>query len=260
MGDLFGLENETRWILLHFVRLVAAFSLLPAFGSGPAARFSKVGLALFLAILVGVADSPEGGWADPGWDAGRLGVAVAGESMVGFMLGWISRFSLEVCRLAGGLISQEMGLNLANQIDPINGHPVPLMGYLFEVLSVILFFAMNAHHALLGALVRSFQGVKPGRFVLDEQLVSSLVGFGGGVIDAALRLAAPVFTALVLLSMMIALMSKVAPQWHILDTSYPIRAGAGLFLVFASLPFVRPLIERVFEMTNDRILIACGAG
>lgn len=260
MSDLLGLEQETRWIMLHFVRLIAAFSLLPAFGSGPAARFTKVGLALFLAILVGVANAPANGWSDPGWDAAKLGVAVAAESLVGFMLGWISRFSLEVCRLAGGLISQEMGLNLANQVDPVSGQPVPLMGYLFEVLSVILFFAMNAHHALLGALVRSFQGVQPGRFVMDERLVGSLVGFGGGVIEAALRLAAPVFTALVLLSVMIALMSKVAPQWHILDTSYPIRAGAGLFLVFASLPFVRPLVERVFELTNDRLMIAGGAG
>jgi flagellar biosynthetic protein FliR len=259
MGDLAGLEPEIRWILLHFVRLLAAFTLMPAFGSGPAARFSKVGLALFLAILVGVANAP-GSWSDPGWDAAALAIAVAGESLLGFMMGWISRFWLEVCRLAGGLISQEMGLNLANQIDPISSQPVPLIGYLFEVMSVILFFAMNAHHALLGALVRSFQALKPGRFTLDDRLVASLVGFGGGVIEAAVRLAAPVFAALVLLSVMIGLMSKVAPQWHILDTSYPIRAGAGLFLVFASLPFIRPLVERVFEMTHERLALACGAG
>jgi flagellar biosynthetic protein FliR len=176
------------------------------------------------------------------------------------MLGWISRFWLEVCRLAGGLISQEMGLNLANQVDPISGQPVPLIGYLYEVLAVILFFAMHAHHALIAALVRSFQGVPPGKFAFDERLAASLAGFGGGVIESAIRLAAPVFAALVLLSVMIGLLSKVAPQWHILDTSYPIRAGAGLFLVFASLPFVRPLIERVFEMTKDRLAVACGAG
>ena len=176
------------------------------------------------------------------------------------MLGWISRFWLEVCRLAGGLISQEMGLNLANQMDPISGQPVPLIGYLYEILAVILFFAMHAHHALLGALVRSFQGMPPGRFALDERLIGSLVGFGGGVIESAIRLAAPVFAALVLLSVMIGLMSKVAPQWHILDTSYPIRAGVGLFLVFASLPFIRPLVERVFEMTNERLALACGSG
>jgi flagellar biosynthetic protein FliR len=259
MDDLLGIEAEVRWVLLHFVRLLAAISLLPAFGNGHASRFAKIGLSLFLGVLVAFGH-PKSGWSDPGWDVAPLCVAVAGEALAGLMLGWISRFWLEVCRLAGGLISQEMGLNLANQVDPISGQPVPLIGYLYEVLGVILFFAMHAHHAIIGALVRSFEGMPPGRFVLDERLAASLVGFGGGVIESAIRLAAPVFAALVLLSVMIALLSKVAPQWHILDTSYPIRAGAGLFLVFASLPFVRPLVERVFEMTHQRLALACGAG
>jgi flagellar biosynthetic protein FliR len=245
--------------MLHFVRLLAAISLLPAFGNGAASRFSKIGLALFLGVLVAFGHPAEG-WADPGWTVGPLVVAIGGEALCGFMLGWISRFWLEVCRLAGGLISQEMGLNLANQIDPVSGQPVPLIGYLYEIVGVILFFAMHAHHALIGGLVRSFQGMPPGRFVLDERLAASLAGFGGGVIESSIRLAAPVFAALVLLSVMIGLLSKVAPQWHILDTSYPIRAGAGLLLVFASLPFVRPLVERVFEMTHERLALACGAG
>jgi flagellar biosynthetic protein FliR len=95
---------------------------------------------------------------------------------------------------------------------------------------------------------------------VDDRLAAALVGFGAGVIESSIRLAAPVFAALVLLSVMIGLMSKVAPQWHVLDSSYPIRAGAGMLLVFLSLPFVRPLIERVFEMTNERIGLVCGAG
>jgi flagellar biosynthetic protein FliR len=257
--DLFGLESEIRWVMLHFVRLLSAFTMLPAFGNGASARFAKIGIASFLGLLVGMANRPEG-WSDPGWSAAPLAAAVAGEALLGLLLGWVSRFWLEVCRLAGGLISQEMGLNLANQVDPISGQPVPLIGYLYEVLALILFFATHAHHALLGAIVRSFDGVPPGRFALDDRLAASLVGFGSGVIESSIRLAAPVFVALVLLSVMIGLMSKVAPQWHILDTSYPIRAGIGLFLVFASLPFVTPLIERVFEMTQERLALVGSAG
>jgi flagellar biosynthesis protein FliR len=259
MGDPFGLEAEVRWVMLHFVRLLSAFMMLPAFGSGPASRFAKIGLALFLGVLVGFGRRHDG-WSDPGWATAPLCLAIGSEALVGLLLGWVSRFWLEVCRLAGGLISQEMGLNLANQVDPISGQPVPLIGYLYEILAVVLFFSMHAHHALLGAIARSFDAVKPGRFVLDERLAASLVGFGSGVIEASIRLAAPVFVALVLLSVMIGLMSKVAPQWHILDTSYPIRAGVGLVLVFASLPFIRPLVERAFELTNDRLSMLYATG
>jgi flagellar biosynthetic protein FliR len=259
MLELSGLESEARWVMLHFVRLLSAFMMLPAFGSGPAARFAKIGLALFLGLLVGVAHRPDG-WADPQWNAAPLAWATASEAVFGLLLGWVSRFWLEVCRLAGGLISLEMGLNLANQVDPVSGEPVPLIGYLYEILAVILFFATHAHHALLTAIVRSFETVKPGQFGLDDRLAASLVGFGSGVIESSLRLAAPVFAALVLLSIMIGLMSKVAPRWHILDTSYPIRVGVGLLLVFASLPFVKPLIDRVFELTNERLALLSASG
>jgi flagellar biosynthesis protein FliR len=253
------LEVEIRWMMLHFVRLLSAFIMLPAFGSGPASRFVKIGLALFLGLLVGSAHRPDG-WTDPGWSAAALGVAVAAECVLGLLLGWVSRFWLEVCRLAGGIISQEMGLNLANQIDPITGQTVPLVGYLFEIMALILFFATEAHHALLHAIVRSFDAIAPGAFAIDERLIASLVGFGAGVIESSIRMASPLFAALVLLSVMIGLMSKVAPQWHILDTSYPVRAGIGLLLVFASLPFVRPAMERVFEMTNQRLGLIVSTG
>jgi flagellar biosynthetic protein FliR len=255
---LAGLDTEVRWVMLHFVRLLSAFMMLPALGSGPASRFAKVGLALFLALLVGVANRPDA-WTDPGWATAPLAIAVGADVIAGLMLGWVSRFWLEICRLAGGLVSQEMGLHLANQIDPVSGETVPLIGYLYEIVAVILFFATHAHHALLAALVRSFDGLPPGTFAFDDRLAASLVGFGSGVVEASVRLAAPVFAALILLTVMVGLMSKVAPQWHILDTSYSIRTGGGLLLVFAGLPFLKPLLDRLFEMTNERLSLLWGA-
>ena len=126
-----------------------------------------------------------------------------------------------------------------------------------DYLSVEKFGSVDfaAHHALLGAIVRSFEGIPPGRFAVDDRLAASLAGFGAGVIEASIRLSAPVFAALVLLSVMIGLMSKVAPQWHILDTSYSIRTGGGLLLVFAAF-CVQSLGDHLHELFASPVAAA----
>jgi flagellar biosynthesis protein FliR len=258
MGGIEGIEGELRYGAAHVVRILAALGILPAFGSGPASRFAKVGLAVMLGVIVATARDHRG-WVDPGPDPGALALLGLREMLFGLLLGWVARFWLEACRLAGGLISHEMGLNIANQLDPSSGQSIPLVGYLYETVALVLFFGMHAHHAVIGALVRSFDGVPPGRFTVDDRVLGALVSFGSGMIEASIRLAAPVFIVLVLVSLMIGLMSRVAPQWHLLDTAYPIRAGVALILIVLTFPMIRPFIEQLFE-TSNRELEALVAG
>ena len=80
--------------------------------------------------------------------------------------------------------------------------------------------------------------------------------------EASIRVAAPIFVVLVLTSIMIGLLAKVAPQWHLLDASYPIRAGAALLLLALLMPLLGPALERVFELTNRHMdnFVAAASG
>ncbi len=246
------LEAKTRFIGLHAVRVLMAMSVLPAFGSGSASRYVKLALGLFLGVTVGIARSDDG-WLDPGWHPLGLGIAVMREGLFGFILGWLGRFWLEVCRMAGGLISNEMGLNTANQIDPTSGQSVPLIGFLYETVGLILFFGMRGHHALLGGLVRSFDGVPPGAFNPDDRVLWAISTFVTGLVETSLRVAAPVFVVLVLTSVMVGFMARVAPQWHVLDSSYSIRIGVALIVIVLTLPHIRPLLEHVMDVSHDQL-------
>ncbi len=252
MDLLASLESEVRFVALHVIRVLAALSVLPTFGSGPAARYLKVALGLFLGFIVAVSRG-HGSWTDPGWGVLALALAVLREGMFGFLIGWMGRFWLEVCHIAGGFIGNEMGLNTANQIDPTSGRSVPLVGFLYETVGLVLFFGMNGHHALLQGLVHTFDGVPPGTFSPDDKLWWALTSFATGLFESSLRVAAPVFIVLVLTSLMVGFMARVAPQWHVLDSSYSIRIGVALIVVVMTLPRLRPMIEHVMRQSFDQV-------
>ncbi len=259
MDLLAGADAEIRHVGLHIVRVLAAFSVIPAFGTGPSTRFTKLGLGVYIGFAIAAARHDRA-FVDPGPDALPLIGIMIREILFGLLLGWVARFWIEVVRGAGALISHEMGLNMANQVDPATGIATPLVAHLYEIVALTLFFIMGAHHAVISSVVHSFDATPPGAFSPDADLLGSLTVFGGGLIEASLRVAAPVFVALVVLTVAVALLARVAPQWNILDASYPIRIGAGLSLLILTLPVMRPVLDAVFEQSCRQLETVAMAG
>lgn len=239
-------DVEARGFALCLARTLAAFAPLPVFGQGVSARFAKLGLGAALAwscLRVGGAAAV----ADPGPEPLAMTVALFPEVLFGLLMGWTARLVLDVCKLAGVLISHEMGLNLANQLDPAGGGTTPLIGHLYDSAALVLFFALGAHRDVVEATFRSFRAAPPGKAPDLERLTPALLGFAGGLLEAALRLAAPVFFALILVSVLLALFAKVAPQWHLLEAAYPLRAGVALVLIGLCAPLLAPAVHEATD-------------
>jgi flagellar biosynthetic protein FliR len=181
-------------------------------------------------------------------------LAAAGETLFGLVLGLTVRLTLQVFRVAGDLVSHEMGLNLAHQMNPATGESTPLIGYLYESVGTVLFFALGAHHALLRALFASFDALPAGRAPEFERLLPAFLGFGTGLLEAAFRMAAPAFFALLLVGVVLAFLAKVAPQWHLIDAGYPLRAAVGLVLIGSAAPVLLPLVDGLFARLRADLL------
>jgi flagellar biosynthesis protein FliR len=234
------------------VRTLAIFAPLPVFGQGVSARFAKLGLGATLGFLsFGVHGAA---FHDPGPEPLALLIAGFGETLFGLLLGWTARLLIDALRIAGSFVSNEMGLNLASQFDPATGQSMPLVAYLYEHVGLVLFFALGAHHAVIAAIFRSFAAVPAGRPVEFERILPSLAGFGGGLVEAGFRMAAPCFFALLLVGVVLAFLAKVAPQWHLLDAGYPLRAAVGLVLLGLTAPVLLPLVDGAVATTKDALM------
>ncbi len=257
METLASLESEVRFFGLHVIRVLAMAAVLPFFGTAGAGRLLKIGLSVLLGTSIAFA-SDRSAFADPGFTS-ALALLAAKEALLGLLLGFVLGLVLQMTRSAAQIIAQEMGFSFSNVVDPVFGVSSMLLSTLFETVALLLLFGADAHHRALRALALSFRAVPVGDLPRLHGLFDSLAAVSGGFVVAALQLAAPVFMTLAIVSVSLAVLAKVAPQFHIMDTAFPIRIAAGFAALAVFMPILMPSVHRLFAWTEERALALVGA-
>ena len=151
------------------------------------------------------------------------------------MLGYIFSLFTVPFRTAGEFIGQEMGLTLASISDPTQGAQTSVLGQVFETIGVLLFFGLNIHHVFLAALHETFlRRPEGGNFLPNsgEPLLRAMAGSR----EWGLLLAAPIGCSLFITSVVLALMSRAAPQMNIMSVGFTLRIAVGLLGALWLLP------------------------
>jgi flagellar biosynthetic protein FliR len=251
--DLLGLDALIRFGGLHVVRVLAAFWMLPVFSAGPGSRTMRLGFGLILGLTVAVARSDKP-YEDPGSDPLLLTILVMKEMVFGLLLGWLAGIMFEAVKFAGSIISIEMGMHMANQIDPNTNTQLPVIGFLFQNIAIVLFFVSGGHQIVLNAFMKTFDLYPPGALPETGVLLATLLSFASLVISAGLKIAAPVFLLLVVVTVCVGFLAKMAPTLHILEASFPIRILVGFTLLVMFLPAMMAGFDDVMHEVGRGLL------
>ena len=163
-------------------------------------------------------------------------LALAGELLIGLLLGWMAQFLFVGMRLAGQLIEIKVGIGLAQLIDPQEGGQSTFFSLLFDLLAVMVFLSVNGHHLLIRALVSSY-GLFP---LANENLVLSLVKgvvlSAGTLFTIALQVSAPIMMGLLLSDIVLAVMARAIPHLNVFLVAPPVQLAFAMLLFLLSLP------------------------
>jgi flagellar biosynthetic protein FliR len=174
----------------------------------------------------------------------------ANEFLYGLATGFVAYCIFTVVRVGGHIIEQQMGLTMANTIDPFTGEQGKPLGTLLEVIFVLLLFATESHHLLVQVLGRSFAAFHPGIVPEASILVESVIKSTSALLMLALQMSAPILAAFLLLMVILAFMARVAPEANILFLSMPLRVGAGIIMVGVFIPFLSNFIKTFVTWTS----------
>jgi flagellar biosynthesis protein FliR len=141
-----------------------------------------------------------------------LGALVAREAVLGIALGLAVLILLSGMQLAGQIISQTSGMTLADVANPTFDTSVPLISQILEMLALAIFFLVGGHRQVMDALLRSFHWMPPGQGRLPDSLVEALAAITSQSFEVGIRAAAPVMVALLLSTLIVALISRTLPQ------------------------------------------------
>lgn len=246
------LEVEIRFFFLHWVRCIALLGPVPLFGQGLAAKGAKLGLGTMIGSLVAL-NRDMGDFVDPGFGPAIV-VALIGEILLGVLLGFVVNITFETVRLAGTLISTEMGFNMAAIQDPISGVNVQVIAHILESFAVILFFSVGGHAFVIRALVASFDRYEAGQFALGPELVEAVILFTAGIFAASFELAAPVLVAMIVGGISLAIIARVAPQMQVMQFAFSFKIIMGILLIISTLHVIAPAMNLVFERTESMLI------
>lgn len=237
--------------LWPFVRILAMLMSEPVMGGRMIPARVKVALAMLISFaVVPLIDPPPA--ISPASPEGFL--VLVQQILVGVAIGFSMRLVFAGIEMAGSLIGLQMGLGFANFFDPVNSAQTPVVGQFFGLLAVLLYFAFDAHILMVATLAESFHILPVSTTPLNADMWSTLARAGGQIFFIGIVLSLPVVAVLLISNIAIGIMTRAAPTLNLFAVGFPITLLGGMIIIYISLPYMLPLIERVMHGGIDTII------
>jgi flagellar biosynthetic protein FliR len=227
-------------------RISAFFLILPVFGWKTIPANIKIAMTILISIFFAML-FPFNITVDE-INILRVILLLANEATYGLALGLIAAFLFATVRFSGRFIERQMGLAMAQIMDPLTGERTQPLSSLLEMIFIILFLSANGHHLLLMVIYRSYEAFPAGSIPSVSILVGGVVQAGSAMLTAGLKLAAPMLAAFLLLMVILAVLARMVPEMNILFISMPLRVGLGLFMVAAFLPLFNTFVSEFADL------------
>lgn len=248
-------EAEILAFALVFLRTSAFTFTWPVFSIYNVPGYAKILFSLLLAVLLFPVVNRSG--LDPKFshDIGWLALK---EVLTGLCLGFLTRLFFFAISVGGNLVATSAGLANGQLFNPALGAPATTVEQFYAVLATLLFLSLNGHHVFLTGLAQSFD-VLPlvsGGTEFASPLEQMLLRFKDSglivqsVVEAGIKISAPVLLAMFLLNVVMGIISRAVPQVNVLMTSMSVNFMAAIMVMFLAIPAL------VLELDHEIIAFA----
>jgi flagellar biosynthetic protein FliR len=251
MSDmLLGLLSQPLWVFLTVLARISPPLMLapPTRSAAVPMRFRAllaIGVAALLAPLAFTGARPM----PP--DLLNLSIAMAGEVLLGVLLGSIILLAVTCLQVAGQSIGHLAGFDLATAADPGSDEEMPVISNMLGWLAMAILLLVGGHRKLLECCLESFSRYPAGGVVFQDSWLEEIVAVLSHTFVIGIRAAAPMATALLLANLVTGLLARTLPQLNVLAIGFNINAMALLTLLFMSIGGVTWLFQHELVVWID---------
>lgn len=251
--NLFSLSlPQVQAAVLVFIRIGAILITAPLFGSRNVPLKLKAGLSLVLAFAI----FPVVGFKEVYLaSVPSLVSAMVGEVFIGVIIGFTARLLFAAVQLAGELVGFQMGFGIVNVIDPQTSTQFSIIAQFQNIITLLIFLALDAHYWFILAISKSFELIQPLGFCFTDSLMEAIISLSCDMFVIAAKVAAPVIAVLFFTSVALGLIARTVPQMNIFIVGFPIKIAIGLLGVGFSLPLLSYLLRNLFQRMGDDIIL-----
>jgi len=240
----FATLDQFVLFMLVLGRVSGILAATPMFGGKLVPNRIKAALAFALTLVLFPVLIPKLPHMPP--DVISFGLLMIKEALIGISLGLLSQIIFAAVEFCGYIVSTQMGLSIALQFDPTLGMQVSALTVFQNLLAMLLFLSLGAHHIFFSAIVESYQLLPVGAWHMSGELLKFFTSTVSGIFVLGIKLAAPVMASLLAVTVILGVMARVFPQMNVFMVSMPLNIGLGfLFLGVSIMAFIQTL-ERAF--------------
>jgi len=184
-----------------------------------------------------------------------LGIGAAGEILLGLVIGFSVKLIFAGIQLAGQMVGYQMGMAIANVMDPSESQQIPLLAQFNNLMALLIFLSINAHYWFIRALIQSYRLVPPLNVHFDGSLMERLIHLSGKMFVIAIQVGAPVSATLLVTTVAFGLLARTVPQMNVFMVAMPLKIGVGLLFLGFSLPYFSAFLKKIFNGLGQQIMI-----
>jgi flagellar biosynthetic protein FliR len=246
------LPREVAGFAVVLFRIAGIMGFAPFFNSSAIPAQVKVLIPLTVALMLAPVAPQAAAAAD--FTLVRLVVSLAGEFLIGMVLGLVASFLFAGIQLAGQIAGFQLGFSIINVIDPQTEVQTSVISVLYNFVGLVFFLLVDGHHWFLLAVSRSFDYLPVGGVHLQGPLVEGVLRMSSQIFVSGLQMAGPVVVATVVADVIMGIIGRAAPQINILIVGMPIKTLVGLGCMSLAFYFMPELLGR-YLVELSRVLL-----
>jgi flagellar biosynthetic protein FliR len=161
-------------------------------------------------------------------------------------------------QIAGQIVSQMGGTQLADVINPSFDESVPVHSQILYYVTLAVFVLIGGHRQVMEALIDTFAWMPPGSAAISESVTATMTELLTQSFVLGIRAAAPSMTALLLATLLLALVSRTLPQLNIMMVGFGFNAITVAVMLAASLGAIAWLFQSQLEPTLELLVESLG--
>lgn len=226
------LQIEVATLVLVLTRIAAVVSFGPLYGT----QTFPNPLRFYLVFLIGLVIAPV--VAPPAIESRTMVdmvLMILGEMLIGFILGNFLRIVLQALQVGGQLVGQQMGLSLANVVNPQLEDQASTLAVVYVTVASFTFIITGGDLEMFAVVLETFEAIPLGAVYLDDNVrLISMAVFQRSMIFA-LRVSAPATVALILVEIAMAFVGRTVPQLNVLSVGFALRIVVGFAVTITSM-------------------------
>ena len=220
--------DQFELFILILMRMASFVFAAPFFNTANTPKRLRVGLAFFLSIIVYTLHP------DMNVEYNGL-IEYAGlvviESVVGILLGAMASFCVQIIQFAGKLVDMDIGISMAQIMDPTTKVQVGIMGNFYYSMLMLLLIVSGLHQYLVAAIIETYNVIPIGGVKFGMSVYTTVLNFMSDYFVIGFRIELPIFAATLLLNCILAIIARVAPQMNMFVVGMQLKIFVGIFVI-----------------------------